>query len=447
MAGESRVAWREGAFLRPQHFQQQDRFVEALVETRAAALSPYPWGVRDLVFNQSLLQLGKFGIERCTAILPDGTVVRIPGDAPPPPPIDVPVAARDALIHLTLPARQPGAVEFATADSDRGAIRFLVEEEAIHDAYADERLSEEIELARPNLAFGMTAEHTEGRVTLALARVREVDAGRVILDEQFIPPTLDARGSERLKAMVTDIMGRADQRVEELSVRAVEATRGGAETFASFLLLQALNRWSPVLAHQKALPALHPERLYETFVSMAGELSTLALPQRRPPVFPTYDHENLQGVFQPPFELLQAALSMEIARSAGQLTLESVGPGAYTARVDDHGIFQNGSLYLAARASAPPEAMLARFASLVKLGPVTRMREIVSSALQAGVRITPTPTPPPQLRVQPGYLYFELDRSSPDWPELTKAPAIGLHVAGDWPDLELELWWVKRSGS
>jgi type VI secretion system protein ImpJ len=171
------------------------------------------------------------------------------------------------------------------------------------------------------------------------------------------------------------------------------------------------------------------------------------LPQRRPPVFPTYDHENLQGVFQPPFELLQAALSMEIARSAGQLPLDSVGPGAYTARVDDHGIFQNGSLYLAARASAPPEAMLARFASLVKLGPVTRMREIVSSALQAGVRISPTPTPPPQLRVQPGYLYFELDRSSPDWAELTKAPAIGLHVAGDWPDLELELWWVKRSGS
>ena len=212
-------------------------------------------------------------------------------------------------------------------------------------------------------------------------------------------------------------------------------------------MLQALNRWGPVLAHQRSLPAVHPERLYETFVSMAGELATLALSQRRPPVFPTYDHENLQAVFQPPFELLQNALSMEIARSAGQLKLEPVGPGAYTAKVDDHGIFQNSSLYLAARASAPTEAMLARFASLVKLGPVTRMREIVSSALQAGVRIAPTPTPPAQIRVMPGFLYFELDRSSPDWAELTKAPAIGLHVAGEWPDLELELWWVKRGSS
>lgn len=447
MAGESRVAWREGAFLRPQHFQQQDRFVEALVEARAGALTPYPWGVSELTVSESLLQLGKFGVERCVAILPDGTPVRIPGDSPPPEPIDIPVGARDTVIYLTLPARQPGAIEFATATQGRSTIRYRVEEEAIHDAYADERLSEEIEIARPNLAFGISAEHTEGRVVLALARIREVNGGRVVLDDQFIAPTLDVRGSARLKAMIVDIAGRAEQRVDELAIRAVEATRGGAETFASFLLLQALNRWGPVLAHQKSLPAVHPERLYETFVGMAGEIATLALPQRRPPVFPTYDHENLQAVFQPPFELLQAALSMEIARSAGQLKLESVGPGAYTARVEDHGIFQNGSLYLAARAAAPTEAMLARFASLVKLGPVTRMREIVSSSLQAGVRITPTPTPPPQLRVMPGFLYFELDRSSPDWPELTKSPAIGLHVAGDWPDLELELWWVKRGGS
>lgn len=447
MAGEGRVAWREGAFLRPQHFQQQDRFVEALVQNRAGALTPYPWGIIELTVSESLLQLGKFGIERCVAILPDGTPVRIPADSPPPEPIDIPAAMRDAPIYLTLPARQVGAIEFGMPHGDRSTLRYLVDEEPVYDAYADERIAESIEIARPNLALGVSSEHTEGRVILALARVREVSNGRVTLDDQFIPPTLDLQSSDRLKDMIVDIAGRADQRVEELSVRAVEATRGGAETFASFLMLQALNRWGPTLAHQKSLPSVHPERLYETFVGMAGELATLALPQRRPPVFPVYDHENLQGVFQPPFELLQSALSMEIARSAGQLKLESVGPGAYTARVDDHGIFQNSSLYLAARAAAPTEAMLARFASLVKLGPVTRMREIVSSSLQAGVRIAPTPTPPPQIRVMSGFLYFELDRTSPDWAELTKAPAIGLHVAGDWPDLELELWWVKRGAS
>ena len=446
MSGGRRVAWREGAFLRPQHFQQQDRFIESLVGDLAAALSPYPWGVRELVLNESLLQRGKFGIERCRAILPDGCCVTIPGDMPPPPPIDIPPTARDLIVRLVLPERQPGSAEFATGSGSANAIRFLVEEEAVHDSYADERLSEVIEVARPNLVFGITPEQTEGHTTLALARIREVDTGRVVLDGQFIPPTLDAASSVRLMAMIDDLAGRADQRVDELSVRAVEATRGGAETVAAFQMLLALNRWSPVLAHLRSLPAVHPERLYETFVSFAGEMATLALPARRPPAFPVYDHENLQGTFQPPFEILQMALSTEIARSAGQFRLESVGPGAYTARIEDHGVFQGGSVFLAAKASAPPEAMAARFASLVKLGSVTRMREIVSNALQAGVRINHTPTPPPQLRAMPGFHYFELDRSSPDWPELTKAPAIGLHVSGDWPDLELELWWVKRSG-
>ena len=29
MAGNNRVAWREGMFLRPQHFQAQDRYIDA----------------------------------------------------------------------------------------------------------------------------------------------------------------------------------------------------------------------------------------------------------------------------------------------------------------------------------------------------------------------------------------------------------------------------------
>jgi type VI secretion system protein ImpJ len=447
MAGASRVAWREGLFLRPQHFQQQDRFVEALVNARAGVLSPYPWGVVELTVNESLLQLGKFGVERCMGVLPDGACFMIPGAAAPPEPLDIPADTRDVVLYLTLPAQQPGAPEFASRAEGGASVRHLVDEEEVHDAYADDRQFETIEVARPNLSFGHTREQTEGRVILGLARVREVTGTRVVLDERFIPSCLDVRASERLKGMMTDIAGRAQQRVDELAVRAVEAARGGQETFASFLMLQALNRWTPALAHLQSLPGVHPERLYETFVSMAGELATLALPQRRPPRFAAYDHLDLQATFTPVFELLQTVLSTNIAASAGQLPLEPVGPGAYTAKVENHGIFKDSSLYLAARAAAPPEALLGRFASLVKLGPVTRMREIVANALQAGVRITPTPTPPPQIRAMPGFVYFELDRTSPDWPELAKAPAIGLHVAGDWPELELELWWVKRGGS
>jgi type VI secretion system protein ImpJ len=446
MQSDSRVAWREGLFLRQQHFQQQDRYLEALITARANSLRPYPWGVSQLKINADLAALGKFAVESLSGVLPDGLPFSIPGDLPPPPPLDIPADARDAIVYLTLPARQAGAVEFKGRDErDTAAVRYLVDEEDVTDAFSEERGQEPIEVARPNLAFGVTQDQTYGRVLLGLARIREVHNGGLVFDDRYIPPALDIQASRRLAGFLTDIIGRAAQRVDELALRAVEATDGGAETFASFLLLQALNRWTPQLRHLDALPGVHPERLYETFLGMAGELATLTRPDRRPPPFPAYVHEKLQPTFEPVFEALQAALSAVFDRSAIQLPLQMAGLGAYTSRITDHNLYKTGYFYLAVNARASLDDIRGRFPSMAKIGAVQKMREIVDSALP-GVPLRHTPTPPPQLRVIPGYVYFELDRSVPDWRDFASAAALGLHVAGDWPDLKLELWCVKGTG-
>ena len=117
MTGESRVAWREGLFLRPQHFQQQDRFTESLVRSRTEALRPYAWGVSALRLDDTLSAVGKFGVSACSGALPDGAPFSLPGDAPPPP-LDVPGDARDAVIFLTLPAGRT-----ARWSSPSGAVR------------------------------------------------------------------------------------------------------------------------------------------------------------------------------------------------------------------------------------------------------------------------------------------------------------------------------------
>lgn len=446
MKGDSRVAWREGLFLRQQHFQQQDRYVDALVAARTDALRPYPWGVSELAINQDLAALGKFAVERMVGVLPDGLPFSIPGDLPPPPPLDVPPEARDAVIYLTLPARQASAIEFKARD-ERGAaaVRYLVDEEEVADAFSDERTREPIEVARPNLTFGVTQDQTYGRVMLGLASVREVQNGGLVLDERFIPPALDIRASPRLSGFLSDIIGRAAQRVDELAVRAAEATDGGAETFASFLLLQSLNRWNGQLGHLAALPGVHPERLYEVFLGMAGELATLTRADRRPPPFPAYDHARLQLTFEPVFDMLQTALSAVFDRSAIQLELLVAAPGAYTSTISDHNLYKTGYFYLAVNARASLDDIRTRFPAVAKVGAVQKMRQIVDSALP-GVPLRHTPTPPPQLRVIPGYVYFELDRSAPDWRDFASSAALGLHVAGDWPDLKLELWCVKRAG-
>ncbi|HWF01035.1 MAG TPA: type VI secretion system baseplate subunit TssK [Caulobacteraceae bacterium] len=443
MQGDSRIAWREGLFLRPQHFQQQDRHTDSLVRARTASLRPYPWGLTELKLNMDVASLGKFAVERCAGLLPDGQPFAAPDDLPPPVPLDIPDSARDAIVYLTLPARQSGATEFEARESANEAIRYVVDEEEVLDAFSEDRAREPIETAKPNLRFGVTKDDVYGRVVVGLARIREVQNGRIMFDERYIPPALDIRASPRLQGFLTDILGRAQQRVDELSVRAVEAVDGGSETFASFLLLQALNRWTPVLKHLQSLPSVHPERLYELFLGMAGELCTMVRADRRPPPFPDYDHENLQATFEPVFDALQTALSAVFDRSSVQMPLEQVSPGVYVSKIVDHGLYQTGYFYLAVRASVSLDDVRGRFPQIAKIGSVLKMRQIVESALPS-VPLRHAPTPPPQIRVLPGFVYFELDRSAPDWRDFAQAPALGLHVAGDWPDLKLELWCVKR---
>ncbi|WP_155265321.1 type VI secretion system baseplate subunit TssK [Sphingomonas segetis] len=444
MTGKNRVAWREGMFLRPQHFQAQERYFDAHIRARVDSVQPYAWGFTSIAVDEDLASLGKFGVLRASGVLPDGTPFSIPDELPPPPPLDVPADARDAIVSLTLPAAQPGAVEFREAEEASHEARFAVGEQEVSDAFSDDTVTEPIEFGLPNLRFGVTRDQTYGRVTLGLARVREVSNKKLVFDDRYIPPTLDIAAAVRLKGGLTDIVGRVEQRAEELALRAVEATDGGSETFASFLLLQALNRWLPMLRHLESLPNVHPERLFEMLIGMAGELSTLIRPERKPPALPAYDHENPQLCFEPVFDLLQSMLSAVFERSAVQLPLEQKGPGAYVCTITDHNLFKTGYFYLAVAAAAPVEEIRRLFPSVAKIAAVQKMKQIVESALP-GVPLRHVPTPPPQIRVLPGHVYFELDRSVRDWRDFATAPGLGLHVAGEWPELRLELWCVKRS--
>ena len=82
-----------------------------------------------------------------------------------------------------------------------------------------------------------------------------------------------------------------------------------------------------------------------------------------------------------------------------------------------------------------------QFPRLFKIGPNTKMAEIVYQNLP-GIPLIHLPTPPVQIRAIVDHVYFYLDRKSPMWSDFSTAAAIGMHFAGDWPDLRLELWAI-----
>jgi predicted component of type VI protein secretion system len=55
----SPMFWGPGMFLQPQHFQQQDRYHEARLRRYVHWLTPFGWGVKSLVINETALQHSK----------------------------------------------------------------------------------------------------------------------------------------------------------------------------------------------------------------------------------------------------------------------------------------------------------------------------------------------------------------------------------------------------
>ena len=71
-----RIVWHEGMLLAPQHFQQAEARVDALVAWHTLATNPFGWGVRSVTLDAALLQAGirmKVVSEHAAAEVPEQT--------------------------------------------------------------------------------------------------------------------------------------------------------------------------------------------------------------------------------------------------------------------------------------------------------------------------------------------------------------------------------------
>ena len=126
MSQFSKVAWKDGMFLLPQHFQQAERSLEASLRTQIMGPRPLGWGVLELAINETAIREGRVEIERCRAIMPDGTPVEIPGADPAPPSATLrgDASGQAVQVYLTLPARR-ARTPLVAASSERAEIRFV----------------------------------------------------------------------------------------------------------------------------------------------------------------------------------------------------------------------------------------------------------------------------------------------------------------------------------
>ena len=438
MSWYSKVVWSEGLFIRPHHFQQSDRYHEHLLALRTRYATPYPWGFSDLEIDRDVTQQSKFGLRRAAGVMQDGTPFDLPGDSPMPDPIDVPETAAGQIVWLTLPMAATNARE---VDDRESASRFSVGAETLIDSTSALRIEEEIDLAHPRMRFEVRKTPKPGFHNLAIARIVEVRDKAIVFDEKFAPPVLVCAAHPVVNSWLARVIGWINNKLDKLARYAADPTAGGGLQSVDYFVLQLLNRNITVLKHLRFSGFVHPERLYETLLGLAGELATFATQERRARDYPVFDQDNLENVFAPLMHDLQEFLSARLGRRAIRLELIERSQNAFVSPIRDRNLFRTATLIVEVAARRPLTEIQQTFPNLFKIGPNTKMNEIVHAHLP-GVALVHLPTPPPQIRAITDHVYFYLDRKSPLWPEFSSASSIGLHFSGDWPELQLELWAV-----
>jgi type VI secretion system protein ImpJ len=241
---------------------------------------------------------------------------------------------------------------------------------------------------------------------------------------------------------MTEVVGMLHQRGEALARRVSATGRGGAAEIAEFLMLQAINRFEPVLAHVASSGVVHPETVFRQWLALAGELSTFTTSARRPVTLAEYRHERLRESFEPLMTAVRAALGTVLDQAAVPIPIESKKFGYSVATVADRSLYANSVFILAARADVPAEELRRKFPAQLKIGPVEKIRDLVKLQLP-GVPVHAIPVAPPRIPYHAGFAYFELDQSNDLWSQLATSGGIGLHVAGEFPGLAMEFWALR----
>ena len=445
---DNRVVWAEGIFLSPHHFQQQERYFESTLNQRVSMTSPFQWGFRRLVIDPDALLMGQVSLSEARGVLADGTVFNLPQNDPVPPVLDLSEQKNLAgkRVYLAVPSVQNNKALINKRLDSQDSYRYNRFDIELMDYNEGDRSAESVELASLNFKLIVEGEHSndDGNVRLPIAKIKESTSnGSLILDETFIPPLIDIKGNNHLLSAVKQLISTLSVRATTLSERVVNVSQGGSNTIQNFLLLQLFNRYEGLFKHFISLPYIHPELIYRLLVQFEGELATYYAASRRGSANLIYRHDDLSQTFRIIDTVLKDYLSAVIEEAASPITIEERRYGIKVATVHDRKLFKQAIFVLAVKADIPVDDLRAQFPKQTKIGTVENIRNLVNNQLP-GISITSLPVAPREIPIKRDFLYFQLDGNSPHWKSLGDSGGFAFHVSGDFPELELEFWAVRR---
>jgi len=441
--------WGEGIFLRPQHFQQQDLYVDARLKRCLGASRTHPWGLRTIEVDRETLATGLIRFDRLDMVFQDGTFFEAPMDAPLPQARvlgDIPNLGVEALVYACLPLLNAfGGNSRGLEQDGQPHARFISDRVQVPDLYT-QALESELTVLRPNVKLLLDVENRDGHLSVPVLRLQKSPSGAWGVDESYVPPLVEVGASAPVQAMLRRFVDILRVKSQALTASHRERVKSvveyGTSDIASFWLLHTVNRSFPLVNHMLQSPSTHPEELYRDLAQLAGELVTFSSSLTLGDI-PTYRHDGLTETFQRFDTLIRQLLETVISSRYAVIPLVNTRPSFFVGRLESDHLTENTDYYLSVSSEHPAAQILEAVPLKLKVGSTDDVEKILNSALM-GVRLNHVLQTPAAVPVRIGNHYFAMDPSGPIYDRMIKSRNICIYVPKVLPDMKLELIAVFR---
>jgi type VI secretion system protein ImpJ len=442
---ENGVAWKEGLFLRPQHFQQNDRHFDYEIRTRTREFSPNRWGLFDLRFDKEYLTLGKIVIERAYGIMPDGTLFSVASQMQQ---LIFDVKEEDAgkTLYLALALSIRRADELSLDTHSAKSTRMIGRaESSVPNTNVGENTLCEMTLAWLNFHILREEELNEGYANIAIVKIASVSStGAVSLDDSFMPVYLHINACEYLSVKLKELLNVMNYRMEKLVEKLGDATVHATE-LGEYLHLQLLNHFYSRIHHYLQQEKIHPQELFLELHSLIAELATFVKAGKRPNKIYEYNHKRQKESFEILFNELRDMLSMVMEQNSVKLDLELRKYGVWVAKLKDKSFITEGTFILSATSNISTDKLKKALLDNLKAYTIEKIRELVNYQI-GGFKLKPLSTAPRQIPYRVNYVYFNIELTQNDKQELLGSGGLAFHRTGDEIDgLEYHLWAIRNS--
>ena len=448
MNHSNKVLWGEGLFLRPQHFQRQDYYHETRLHQTAQSLNPYCWGVSSLRVDRDALNNNTLRILELSAIFQDGDIYQAPDGDDLPEPLElaeIPLSLQSVTFYAALPVLKIFGSNFTSSSDNPQSSRYIQGNIETPDLFTD---AAKAEMSYLKKAVRLVSENEprDSLLCIPIVRLRRASSSGFELDPDFVAPSLSVRAAPLLFLRLRRLLDALQAKVSALYGHHREPSKSVLEfrsgDITSFWLLHTASAAYGSLSHYLNNPLLHPERLYEQLLVLAGSLMTfsrsLALSD-----LPHYDHRDPGPPFARLDSIIRELLDTVISSRYFAIALRESKPSYHMGMLDSGKIDDKTSFYLAVNADMPAIELVDVVPLRFKIGAPEDVEKFVLAALH-GVKLVHSPQVPTALPVRPDTYYFALESKGAMYERMLQAQSICIYVPSGIHELKLELLAVTQ---